>query len=296
MPPTPESLQIPGRITLLPGSGGLPLYRLHADGGTADIHLHGAHVTAFTPRGHDPVLWMSQSSWFAPGKPIRGGIPLCWPWFGPHPADPDRPAHGIARLREWTPIDSALLHDGRLRLRLGFHPRERETAWVPPTLHAELTLTLGTALELQLCTRNHGPDPVTFEDALHSYFAVGDLAGVSVTGLEDTVYADSLDQRRLKIQSGPVTFTAETDRVYADTAPATEIIDTARARRIRIEKTGSRSTVVWNPWINKSKAMPDFGDHEWPHMCCVETANARDGRITLLPGNQHETRLRISIP
>lgn len=290
-----RAFEIPDRVTLVSGKGGLPCFRLEADGGTAVIYLHGAHVTEFIPAAQAPVLWMSGSSWFEVGKPIRGGIPLCWPWFGPHAADPSRPSHGIARLRAWTPLDSSVLHDGRVRLRLGFTPAGDETALVPATLRAEITLTVGTALELQLRTRNEGADPVGFEDALHSYFAVGDLGGVSVTGLEGTVYSDSLDQRRLRIQDGPVRFTAETDRVYADRAAFTEIVDEANGRRIRIEKSGSNSTVVWNPWINKSKAMPDFGDDEWTGMCCVETANARDGRLTLLPGNQHETRLRISL-
>ncbi len=286
---------IPERVELLSGEGGLPCLRLTGDGGRATVYLHGAHVTEFLPDGQAPVLWMSRASHFAPGKPIRGGIPICWPWFGPHSADAARPAHGIARLREWSVLDSAVLHDGRVRLRLSFQPEGPETDIVPPTLRAEMTLTVGRSLELQLCTINDGPDPVVFEDALHSYFAVGDLSAVSVHGLEDTVYADSLDKRRSKVQQGPIRFTAETDRVYADPAPRTEIVDETGACRIRIEKSGSSKTVVWNPWIAKSKAMPDFGDDEWTGMCCVETANVRDGRVTLLPANRHETRLRISL-
>lgn len=286
---------IPEHVELLSGEDGLPCLRLTGDGGAATMYLHGAHVTEFLPDGQAPVLWMSRASHFAPGKPIRGGIPICWPWFGPHPADTAHPAHGIARLREWSLLDSAVLHDGRARLRLSFQPEGPETTIVPATLRAEMTLTVGQSLELQLCTINDGPDPVVFEDALHSYFAVGDLSGVSVLGLEEKVYADSLDKRRSKVQQGPIRFTTETERVYADRASCTEIVDEAGTRRIRIDKSGSSNTVVWNPWIAKSKAMPDFGDDEWTGMCCVETANVRDGRVTLLPANRHETRLQISL-
>jgi len=290
-----EPILIPGRVEPVSGQGGLRFLRLKADGGTAVVCLHGAHVTEFVPSGSAPVLWMSEFSFYETGKPIRGGIPVCWPWFGPHGADPGLPAHGIARLREWTPMESVVLHDGRVRLRLGFQPTDAEAALIPGSLRAELTVTVGTALDVALCTINDGAEPAAFEDALHTYFAVGGLEGVTVTGLEGCVYQDSLEARRLKVQEGPVRFTAETDRVYADRAPCTEIMDKAFGRRILIEKSGSASTVVWNPWIAKSKAMADFGDDEWTGMCCVETANVRDGRVALLPGNRHETRVRISV-
>lgn len=290
-----EPIHIPGRVEPVSGQGGLRFLRLKADGGSAVVCLHGAHVTEFVPADGASVLWLSDSSFYEAGKPIRGGIPVCWPWFGPHAADSSLPSHGIARLREWTPLESAVLHDGRVRLRLGFRPTDAEAALVPGTLRAELTVTVGTALDVALCTVNDGAEPVAFEDALHSYFAVGDLEGVTVTGLQGGVYQDSLEARRLKVQEGPVRFTAETDRVYADRATFTEIVDETMGRRIRIEKSGSASTVVWNPWIAKSKTMADFGDDEWTGMCCVETANVRDGRVALLPGNRHETRVRIFV-
>jgi glucose-6-phosphate 1-epimerase len=286
---------IPGRVELFSGEGGFPCLRLRASGGSATVYVHGAHVTDFVPEGKAPVLWMSRASVFADGKPIRGGIPICWPWFGPHATDAARPAHGFARLRAWTPLDSSVLHDGRVRLRLGFQPEGAETALLPASLRVEMTLTVGAALELQLCSINDGPDPVVFEDALHTYFAVGDLAGVAVSGLEEKVYIDRMDQKRSKIQQGLIRFTAETDRVYEDRSACTEIIDEAGGRRIRIEKSGSASTVVWNPWIAKAKAMPDFGDEEWKEMCCVESANVGSARVPLLPGNRHETRVRISV-
>jgi glucose-6-phosphate 1-epimerase len=239
---------------------------------------------------------MSRESFFADGKPIRGGIPLCWPWFGPHPGDSARPSHGIARLRAWTPMESAVLHDGRVRLRLAFRPEHAETDWVPSALQAELTLTVGRALEVELTTLNEGAEPLSYEEALHSYFAVTDSEATLVHGLGDVPYIDKLDGNRGKIQEGDVRFSSsEITRVFADKGASVEVADLQGDRRILIEKSGSANTVVWNPGSVRAAAFPDFGNDEWRKMCCVETANVGAGRIILLPGNRHTTRLRISL-
>ncbi len=293
--PAPQDLAIPSYVEWTHGPGGLPGYRLKGKGGEAFVLLHGAHITAFAPEGAAPVLWMSAQSHFADGKPVRGGIPICWPWFGPHATDPQRPAHGIARLRAWTALDSAVLHDGRVRLRLAFVPRDHERALVPEGLRAEISITVGRELDVELTTLNESDAPLAFEDALHSYFGVADLGAARVEGLHDCPYTDKLDGKRIKIQEGSIRFIAETDRVYHDRGSATELWDAAAGRQIRIGKRGSASTVVWNPWIDKSKAMPDFGDDEWTGMCCVETANVGADRVLLLPGGRHTTRLCLSV-
>ena len=183
----------------------------------------------------------------------------------------------------------------RSRVRLGFSPQGPELALVRPGLRAELALTVGRDMEVELTTINDGPEPLAFEDALHTYFALAGLDETRVEGLHDCPYIDKMDGKRTKVQDGAIHFTSETDRVYLDRGAATEIADPAAKRRIRVAKSGSASTVVWNPWIDKSKAMPDFGDEEWRGMCCVETANVGADRIHLLPGTQHTTRLRVSL-
>ncbi|MDF3131167.1 D-hexose-6-phosphate mutarotase [Kiritimatiellaeota bacterium B1221] len=290
-----DSFAIPGHIQPASGSGNLPCYHLAGQGATATVYLHGAHVSAFQPAGEKPVLWMSEKSHFTDGQPIRGGVPICWPWFGPHAKNADLPAHGVARLRAWTPLESSVLQDGRCRLRLGFIPEGDECKVVPEGLRLEYTLTVGQTLRLELETINDGDSPCDFEDALHSYFDLADPKTAQITGMEGTCYLDKLENSALKIQSGPITFTAETDRVYSHPHGATQIQDSASGRTVRIQQHGAHNAIVWNPWINKSKAMPDFGDDEWTGMCCVEAANCLRDRIQLLPGNRHCTRMEISV-
>ncbi|MCH8513671.1 MAG: D-hexose-6-phosphate mutarotase [Kiritimatiellae bacterium] len=287
-----NAFSIPGHVQLELGAGDLPCFHLQGQGAKATVYLHGAHVTAFQPEGADPVLWMSERSQFADGFPIRGGIPICWPWFGAHPCDPALPAHGIARLRAWTPLETSVLQDGRARIRLGFTPAGDECKAVPHGLRLEYTLTVGQTLTAELDTINDGTAPAAFEDALHTYFALSDVHTAQVLGLEGTPYLDKLDRMATKVQDGPIDFTDETDRVYLHPDGETQIRD--GDRRIRITQQGANNTVVWNPWINKSKAMPDFGDHEWTGMCCVEAVNCLRERRLLLPGNRHRTQLRVA--
>lgn len=290
-----KSFSIPGHVQPATGAGDLPCFQLEAQGARATVYLHGAHVTAFQPAGAAPVLWMSEKSHFADGQPIRGGVPICWPWFGAHADDSGLPAHGLARLRAWTPLEASVLQNGRCRLRLGFTPQGDECRVVPQGLRLEYTITLGETLCLELESINEGPAAVAFEDALHSYFALANPKTAAVNGLESVAYLDKVGNQAIKLQSGPVTFTEETDRVYFHRAGSLLLADPASDRQISITKSGAANTVVWNPWINKSKAMPDFGDDEWLGMCCVEAVNCLHDRIQLLPGNRHRSSMEISV-
>ncbi|MDA3872853.1 MAG: D-hexose-6-phosphate mutarotase [Kiritimatiellae bacterium] len=292
---TKESLntfEIPGHVQPDTGAGGLSCFQLRGQGSTATVYLHGAHVTAFQPEDSSPVLWMSECSQYADGFPIRGGIPICWPWFGPHPCDDSQPAHGVARLRAWTPLEASVLQDGRCRLRLGFTPEGEECRLVPPGLRLEYTITVGHVLSVELDTVNEGSAPVAFEDALHAYFALTDATSARVTGLEGAPYLDRMDGMATKVQSGPVRFEGETDRVYFNPNGETRLEDNGRS--LRIIQRGAANTVVWNPWITKSNAMPDFGDDEWKGMCCVEAVNCLRERRMLLPGTRHRSRMEIA--
>lgn len=248
---------------------------------TATIYRHGAHVAAFQPTGQRPVLFMSAKSWFEPNKPIRGGVPVIFPWFGPHATDTTQPAHGLARLSDWDLTS----HDDHGVTLL------KELAGCRLTYRVRV----GAALEMNLEVHNGTATPFRFEEALHTYFAVSDCRQCKVTGLEDTRYDSKVENVTGQRQDGAITFTAETDRMYLNTTATCVIHDTGWNRRIIVEKSGSNATVVWNPWIAKAKAMPDFGDDEWPFMICIEAANARAHAVTLAPGQTHTLRQAIRI-
>lgn len=281
-------------LTFQPGPGGLIVAAIDNRHAQASVALHGGHVLSFQPRGQKPVLWVSRQSRYTAGKAIRGGIPVCWPWFGDHPADAGKPAHGFARISTWTVLGGEVTVDRTTRLRLGLTDSDATRAFWPHAFQLELTVTVGPALEVELLIRNPGPDAFTCTDALHSYFAVSDIANATVHGLDGALYLDKASDARVE-QAGPIAVTAETDRLFVDTTADCLINDAGWHRNIRVAKRGSRTTVVWNPWVDKARRLPDFGDDEYHDMVCVETANAADDRITIAPGDEHRLAATLSV-
>jgi glucose-6-phosphate 1-epimerase len=280
--------RLPDGARLETGPGGLERLSLAAPSGDADIYLQGAHVAHFQPNGHGPVLWMSRESRYEAGKPLRGGVPICFPWFGPKAGAPEAPLHGFARIRPWTLREVTPAAGGALRAVLAFSSGEATRAHFPHDFAALFTVTVGATLRMELAVTNAGREAFSFEQALHTYLAVGDVRQARITGLEATGFVDKTDAMGRKPAEGrPLAIAAETDRVYLGTTDAVTVEDPAMKRRLVIGKSGSRTTVVWNPWVAKAKAMPDFGDEEWPGMLCVETANAMDDAVTLAPGAAH---------
>ena len=278
----------PDGVSLEPGPGGLARLRLEASEGEAHVFLHGGHVSHFQPKGERPVLWLSRASRFEVNHPIRGGVPVCFPWFGPKPGAPEAPMHGFARILPWDLAGVTRAPSGRLEARLELTPEAAARGGFGLELGLTLTLSVGRSLRLELAVHNAGAVPARFEEALHSYFAVSDVTRVRVLGLEGTSYLDKTDAMTRKPgAAGPIAITAETDRVYLDTTASVTIEDPGWDRRVVIAKTGSATTVLWNPWVAKARAMPDFGDDEWPRMLCVETANAGEQALTLAPGSTH---------
>ncbi len=254
---------------------------------TASIALQGAHVMTWQPRGQKPVIWLSKAAKFAPGKSIRGGVPLCWPWFGPHASETSYPGHGFARTIPWLLLDARQLPDGRVRLE--FEPVMNDAScamWPHPSL-AKNIVTVGQELEVELTTTNTGHTPFTLGQALHTYFEIGAIDRVEIAGLAGCSYIDKVDGGKRKKQKGVVTFAGETDRVYLGTSGCCGIVDPVLKRTLLITSTGSRSTVVWNPGKEKAAKMGDFGKQGEDRMVCVETANAADDAITLAPGETH---------
>lgn len=262
----------------------------------ATVYLQGAHLTHWQPTGQAPVLYLSRKTDLAPGKPIRGGVPIAFPWFAVdrntdrHDGKPG-PPHGFARLEPWT-VAFAALSGGDLHLTLTLGPTQLSHDLGFDHFRLAFQITIGRSLSLQLTVANDAETPLTFEEALHTYFAVADIHEVSVTGLESTAFLDKTDGMREKPAShAPLTFTGATDRVYANTSATCVIHDHLARRSLTNTKTNSETTVVFNPW----REMPDLGPEEWHEMLCVETANAGVNTITLSPKSAHTMQARITV-
>ena len=273
------------RVSFSRGSEGFVWVDIRNEFGSARLSLHGAHVTSFIPKGGEDVLWVSRKSQFKPDTPIRGGIPVCWPWFGRHPTAPTMPTHGYARVCEWdvASVSSCPEGDG-VELHLAPEKVPAKYQPVPVELTFQAAVEKDGVLRLILSMMNCGVAPVTISAALHTYFAVDAIENVAVDGLEKVRYIDTLNNTE-HTGSGPIRITAETDRVYLDCENDITLRDGSHTTEIVRE--GSRSAVVWNPWIAKSKRMPDFGDDEYHEMICIETANAFSDARTLEPDEFH---------
>lgn len=279
------------------GDSGLPTVRLTNSFGSAEICLYGAHVLGWQPAGQSkPVVWLSEKALFQPGKAIRGGIPVCWPWFGACGFNKANPSHGFARLSFWNVQAVTLMTDGRTAITLALQDSEKTRAFWPHAFSARLTVTLGWELDVALETTNTGDQPWRASGALHTYFGVGDIGAVTVTGLEGCRYDDTAGSIPAdRLQEGPIRVDAETDRFYRDTAATVVIDDPSLGRKIRVAKANSLSTVVWNPWKEKAAKLADFGDEEYRTMLCVEAVNAGDDEILLPPGASQTLRQTISL-
>lgn len=255
---------------------------------SAALCLQGAHLMMWRPKAQvEPVVWLSKLAKLAPGKSIRGGMPVCWPWFGPHASDAKLPAHGFARTVPWELTEARIDADGTVDLALVLAASEQTRTLWPHRVRAELRISIGATLKAVLITSNEGDQPIVIGEALHTYFHIGDIGAAHVLGLEGCAYLDKVDGGARKRQEGAIGFVGETDRIYLDTTAVCVIEDVNLQRRIRIAKTGSRSTVVWTPWTEKADKMGDFGPNGWRGMVCVESANAAENVVTVRPGERH---------
>jgi glucose-6-phosphate 1-epimerase len=285
----------PSTCSLVTDPHGLQRLEIASPVCTGSIYLMGAHVTEWTPAGAEPIIFLSGKSFFQKGKAIRGGIPLCFPWFGPRKDHPESPMHGFARRAEWSLAEVTERADGAIVARLTLPTEEPTRAEWDASFSAEVEVLFGDTLEVSLKIANTGSTPIAYEDALHTYFHVGNIHSVTVSGLEQSAYTDKVAGGILTNPSGePIRFTGETDRVYHETTDTCSIHDPEKGRIIVIAKVGSRSTVVWNPWIAKAAAMTDFGDDEWTGMVCVETANTGEAAVQLAPGASHSTKVIVA--
>ncbi|HHJ17521.1 MAG TPA: D-hexose-6-phosphate mutarotase [Gammaproteobacteria bacterium] len=279
---------IPGQLEFIPGKGEFPMARIDNGKARALVSVYAGQVLSFQPsnQAHD-LLFLSDAAYYRQGKAIKGGIPVCWPWFGPDPEGRGRPAHGFVRNRPWTVRATETLADGDARIILGMADSDETRAIWPHAFDLSLHVTVGDGLRVELLTRNTGDQPFTITQALHSYFGVGAIGQVQVLGLEDTDYLDKAGDGSRHTQAGAVRFDKEVDRIYLDVQPGLVIDDAAFARRISITSAGSHTAVVWNPWADISQKMGDLGDDDYRRFVCVETANAAADTIEVRPGGEH---------
>ncbi|HVY31851.1 MAG TPA: D-hexose-6-phosphate mutarotase [Polyangiaceae bacterium] len=272
---------------------GLKAVRLRACGSEALVYLHGAHVASFRTSEHGELLWVSEKAVYAAGKAIRGGVPICFPWFGAHPKDSKLPAHGFARTREFR-FDGSELHGDTLVAVFSLAGADVAPELFSGAFTARLRVSVGRELSLAFEVENDAEHAFDYELALHTYLGVSDVRQVQVLGLAGASYDDKVSGARAVVEGdAPLRFAGETDRVYTSTARVT-VDDPGRKRRLIVDKTSSSTTVVWNPWLDKAQRMADFGDDEWPSMLCIEAANVSPHAIRLEPQSRHTTTTIIS--
>jgi len=289
-----EHFAIPGVLVFRATTSGLSYAAITTPQATATVFIQGAHLAAWQPAGQKPVIFLSRKSDFMPGKPIRGGVPIAFPWFAARHDGKTGPSHGFARIQDWTLAFAAMAGDD-LHLTFTLAPSEISRSLGFDNFHLAYQLSIGRALTMQLTVANEAPTPLVFEEALHTYYAVTDIHEINITGLDGVTYLDKVDDFKPKVQQGPVTITQQTDRVYLNTTTACIIHDTAAKRRTQVEKTGSNTTVVWNPWEDGARRIADLDPTEWHEYVAVETVNAAANTITLAPKATHVMHAHITV-
>src|SRR5262245_10290664 len=276
------------------GVGGLPKVRVTAPEAAAEMYLHGAHIVSWKPAGAEEAFFVSAQTRWEKVRAIRGGVPICFPWFGNRADDPSAPAHGFVRTKAWR-LESIVQDDGAIAVSMATESdEETKRAW-PADFRLVHRATFGSTLTMELIVFNVGTTPIRFEEALHSYHRVGSATAVQVRGLDGVTYRDKTDANREKTQHGEIAIASETDRTFLETSGPIDVVDSVLRRRIHIAKERSQTTVVWNPWIERARALADLGDDEWTAFVCIETSNVGPFAIDLAPGQQHTMKAVVTI-
>ena len=289
-----EHFGLPGVLAFDATASGLIKAEITTPHAKATVYLQGAHLTAWEPAGQQPVIFTSRKTELAPGKAIRGGIPVCFPWFAARHDGKTGPSHGFGRIQDWTLAFAALAGDD-IHLTFTLGPTEMSRGLGFDHFRLAYQLIIGQTLTVQLTVANDGASPLIFEEALHTYYKVADVHEITVTGLEGVTYLDKNDLLQAKKQDGAISITSPTDRVYLNTTATYVIHDAVSKRRIHVAKTNSNTTVVWNPWESGAKKLTDMDPTEWHEFVAVETVNAAEDTITLAPGASHTMQAHILV-
>jgi glucose-6-phosphate 1-epimerase len=261
---------------------------------SGEMYLHGAHVTSWKPMGGEEILFLSSQSRWDHTHAIRGGVPICFPWFGGKADDPSAPAHGFVRTKAWQ-LESLAPAGNGVAVSMFTVSDEDTRRWWPAEFRLDYRVTFAAELKLELVVTNMGKTSLHFEEALHAYHNVGNILKTRVGGLDTVQYVDKTDSNSKKVQHGEIAIVSETDRVYLNTIDAIELEDPDASRRTRVTKENSRTTVVWNPWVQKAHSLADFADDEWMRMICIEVSNVSDFGVDLAPGQQHKMEAVVRV-
>ena len=285
------------QLTITQDENGLEYIEIDNDLATAKIALQGGHIISWQPKEQEhPVLWLSSNARLQKGRSIRGGVPICWPWFGAHPTDGTFCPHGFARVIPWQLIEAEPTRHGATRLTLQMTETAEARRQLSYPYLLSMTMTIGDTLRIELSTTNKSTHPFLIGEAFHTYFNISDIANVTVKGLEDTLFADKVFGYERRLQRGDITFNGEFDRVYLNTTSDCSIEDIGLNRRIRIGTSRSQSTIVWTPWADKAEQMADMGTtDEWRTTICVETGNALDNTVVISPNKTHTMAVEYSV-
>ena len=287
---------IEGQLKFVKGSGGFPFIQICNRSATALISVYAAQVLSYQPTEEDEdLLFLSSKSYYDDGKAIRGGIPVCWPWFGPNAVGLDRPSHGFVRNGLWTVAETVATTAFETRVRLKFPENTHNDHCWQQAFALELEISVGDTLTLDLITRNTGEQSFSITQAFHTYLQIGNIGQVRVLGLEGADYVDKLDEGRQKRQTGALTVWEEVDRIYTDVKNELIVVDAAFKRRIKIAAVSNKSAVVWNPWTKKSKVLPDLDDGDFRRFICVETGNVAADVVEIPPGSVHRLLTNFEI-
>ncbi|MGI2261246.1 D-hexose-6-phosphate mutarotase [Shewanella sp. GXUN23E] len=248
----------------------------------ARIFMQGAQIDYFEPVGKKPLLWVSSADDYQPGNGIRGGIPVCWPWFGMSDKD-GFPQHGFARTRLWS-MESVQLHGDVAKLKFVLHIKDADRQFWPHLTRVAIEFELSDTLKVSLVNENCGHETVTLTQALHTYFPIADIHQLKASGFSGAKYIEFA--RGPYVQEGDeVLFDRETDRVYTELSPV-QLLHTPDGT-IEVGREHSHSAVLWNPWIDKSKWLSRFNDEDYLTMVCLEAANVLEDKLVLEPGQSH---------
>lgn len=279
----------------------LPCWRIHTEFGEALIAQQGAQLLSYQPHEQPPLVWLSEQAEYKRGQSLRGGAPVCWPWFGDLTRNPvqvrtefageQAPFHGLVRGLDWQ-LDDIADEQGALAVHWKFDASQGLPGW-PHSAELSLVMRFGERLGLELTTRNLGDKPLALSQALHTYFAVGDSREISIDGLQGCRYIETLERWEERRQDGLVRIAGETDRIYLDVDRPLVIRDPHWQRSIHIQTSHSRSAIVWNPWIDKAQRLSQFADDAWQRMLCIETARVWDDVLSIAPGRSETMAVEI---
>ena len=291
---THSRFERPGTAEVVAGNGGLPKVRITSAEATGEIYLHGAQVTSWKPTGGEEVFFLSSRSRWEEGHAIRGGVPVCFPWFRGKRDDPAAPAHGFVRTKAWQ-IESIAQVGGAVTVSMFTESDEHATKWWAAEFRLLLRATFGRELRLELAVTNTGRTSLRFEEALHAYYRVGNVELARARIPDALHYFEGTDLHHKRTQLGDIVVSSETDRLYLNTHDAIELEDPLLHRRICVMKENSRTTVVWNPWQQKAHSLSDLGPEEWRQMICIEPCNVSDFAVDLEPEQRHTMKSVVRI-